>query len=188
MAPKILIIGATGAIGLPITEKIIAANSSFDRIAILTSLNTFNTKKDLIKSFTDRGVDVLVGDIESETEVKKAYEGSYPSFPFQLKKLTTERYRHDHLRSWKRSNPHTTGPVPSPSNSQQNVTDHQKHKMGYRNTSHNPFLPIRIRHRHRAQLPLPSRETPSTEAQSPCLRKNYPEREAEVHLFGHGTV
>ena len=75
MAPKILIIGATGAIGKPITREIVAAKSNFERIAILTSTNTLNNKKDEVKVLTEQGVDVLVGDLSNETEVKKGYEG-----------------------------------------------------------------------------------------------------------------
>jgi uncharacterized protein YbjT (DUF2867 family) len=75
MAPKILIVGATGAIGKPITQEIIAAKSSFERVAILTSTNTLNNKKDELKALTEQGVDVFVGDLGIETEVKKAYEG-----------------------------------------------------------------------------------------------------------------
>jgi len=46
---KILIIGATGAIGTPITSQIVAAKSSFDKIAILTSRATVEGKKDVIR-------------------------------------------------------------------------------------------------------------------------------------------
>ena len=77
MAPKVLIIGATGTIGKPITQQIIAASSSFERIAILTSNNTLNSKKDELKALTARGVDTLVGDLGIEAEVKKAYEGMF---------------------------------------------------------------------------------------------------------------
>ena len=75
MAPKILIIGATGVIGKPITEQIIAAKSSFGRIAILTSSNTVTNKADEIKVLKEREVDVLVGDLGNEADVKKAYQG-----------------------------------------------------------------------------------------------------------------
>lgn len=75
MAPMILIIGATGAIGKPITQEILAAKSHFERIAIVTSTNTLNNKKDEVKALTEQGVDVLVGDLTNEMEVKKAYEG-----------------------------------------------------------------------------------------------------------------
>jgi len=75
MPTNILIIGATGNIGYPITEQIIAAKSSFGRIAILTSKNTVSTKEALIKSWKEKGVEVIVGDVTAENDVKKAYEG-----------------------------------------------------------------------------------------------------------------
>lgn len=77
MAPKILIIGATGVIGKPITDQILVVKANFDRIAILTSSNTVTTKTDQVQALTAQGVDVLVGDLSKEGEVKKAYEGLY---------------------------------------------------------------------------------------------------------------
>jgi uncharacterized protein YbjT (DUF2867 family) len=75
MPPNILIIGATGAIGAPITTQIIAAKSSFGRIAILTSPNTASQKADEIGSLRSQGVEVFIGDITVEEDVKKAYQG-----------------------------------------------------------------------------------------------------------------
>ena len=75
MAPKILIIGATGLIGKPITEQILAAKSSFERIAILTSTNTVSNKSDEIKALKEKGVNVFEGDLGVEADVKKAYDG-----------------------------------------------------------------------------------------------------------------
>jgi len=70
-----LIIGATGVIGKPITAQIVAAKSSFGRIAILTSQNTVATKAKEIEALKKEGVDILVGDLAVEEDVKKAYEG-----------------------------------------------------------------------------------------------------------------
>jgi nucleoside-diphosphate-sugar epimerase len=75
MPPKVLIIGATGVIGKPITDQILAAKSSFERISILTSANTVNNKADEIKVLKEKGVDVFVGDLGVEEEVKAAYTG-----------------------------------------------------------------------------------------------------------------
>jgi nucleoside-diphosphate-sugar epimerase len=75
MAPKILIVGATGVIGKPITEQIVATKSSFERIAVLTSTNTVNNKVEEIKALKENGVDVLVGDLAVEADVKRAYDG-----------------------------------------------------------------------------------------------------------------
>lgn len=74
MSPQnLLIIGATGVIGRPITKEIIKAKSSFGRIAILTSESTVQTKSEEINDFQQSGVEVLIGDITKEEDVKKAY-------------------------------------------------------------------------------------------------------------------
>jgi len=75
MPSNILIIGATGAIGKPITQQIVLAKSSFGRIAILTSQNTLNTKGSEIEALKKEGVEVFVGDLGSEKDVKAAYQG-----------------------------------------------------------------------------------------------------------------
>ena len=80
MSAKILIIGATGVIGKPITGQILAAKSSFERIAILTSPNTVNNKADEINAMKGKGVDVFVGDLGSEDDVKRAYKGTFMSY------------------------------------------------------------------------------------------------------------
>lgn len=75
MPSNILIVGATGAIGKYITQQIIAAKESFGRIAILTSQNTATQKASEIESLRSQGVEVFVGDVTKEEDVKKAYEG-----------------------------------------------------------------------------------------------------------------
>lgn len=75
MTPNILIIGATGVIGKPITTQIVAAKASLGRIAILTSQNTATTKADEIDALRKEGVEIFVGDLGVEGDVKKAYEG-----------------------------------------------------------------------------------------------------------------
>lgn len=75
MAPNILIIGATGNIGKPITTHIVAAKSSFGRIAILTSQNTATQKAGEIEALKAEGVEIFVGDLGSEEDVKKAFQG-----------------------------------------------------------------------------------------------------------------
>jgi uncharacterized protein YbjT (DUF2867 family) len=84
MAPNILIIGATGAIGKPITTQIIAAKSNFGRLAILTSPNTIANKPSEIDALKAQGVEIFVGDLGSEEDVKKAYQGKPrdPGVPF----------------------------------------------------------------------------------------------------------
>ena len=73
--PSILVIGATGAIGKPITHQLILARSHFSRIAILTSASTIATKADEVAAVKAQGVDVLAGDLTSEADVKAAYAG-----------------------------------------------------------------------------------------------------------------
>jgi len=75
MPTNILIIGATGAIGNPITTQIIAAKSSFGRIAILTSANTLSQKAEEIEKLKSQGVEIFTGDLTVEEDVKKAYQG-----------------------------------------------------------------------------------------------------------------
>jgi uncharacterized protein YbjT (DUF2867 family) len=75
MSSNILIIGATGTIGQPITAQIITAKSSFGRIAILTSQNTATEKASEIESLKAQGIEVFVGDLGVEEAVKKAYQG-----------------------------------------------------------------------------------------------------------------
>ena len=75
MAKNILIIGATGVIGTPITKAIVSAKSDFGRIAILTSEKTASQKTDLISPLKQSGVEVLTGDLTNESDVKKAYRG-----------------------------------------------------------------------------------------------------------------
>ncbi|KAG9244556.1 hypothetical protein BJ878DRAFT_64311 [Calycina marina] len=75
MAPNILIIGATGAIGKHITQQIVSAKSSFGRLAILTSEKTANTKTSELEKLKGEGIQVFVGDLTVEEDMKKAYQG-----------------------------------------------------------------------------------------------------------------
>ncbi|KAJ4290907.1 hypothetical protein N0V90_010103 [Kalmusia sp. IMI 367209] len=72
---KILVFGATGVIGKYILHALINAQSNFDKIGIFTSPGTAEKKKSEIDALREKGVDVAVGDVESEADVKKAYEG-----------------------------------------------------------------------------------------------------------------
>jgi uncharacterized protein YbjT (DUF2867 family) len=75
MPLNVLVIGATGLIGTPITKAIISAKSSFGRIAILTSSATVAKKASEINSLKSQGVEILTGDLSNEQDVKKAYSG-----------------------------------------------------------------------------------------------------------------
>ena len=72
---NILIFGATGVIGKFITEQLVAAKSNFSRIVIFTSHGTVENKKDEIGRLKEQGVEVVVGDVTDEGDVRKAYEG-----------------------------------------------------------------------------------------------------------------
>ena len=77
MSTNILIIGATGTIGKYITQQIVSAKSSFGRIAILTSQNTAKSKAAELEALKSEGVEILVGDLTVEGDVKRAYQGSF---------------------------------------------------------------------------------------------------------------
>jgi len=77
---KILIFGATGVIGKYIIQEVVNAKSSFDKIGLFTSPETAKNKPDEINSLEERGVDINVGDVNSEEDVEKAYEGT-PGLP-----------------------------------------------------------------------------------------------------------
>jgi uncharacterized protein YbjT (DUF2867 family) len=79
MPQNILVIGATGVIGTPVTKAIINAKSGFGRIAILTSSATVTNKTSEIDSFKSHGVEVFTGDLSSEQDVKNAYHGDMPT-------------------------------------------------------------------------------------------------------------
>jgi short-subunit dehydrogenase len=74
MPQNLLIIGATGVIGKPITKEIIKAKSSFGHIAVLTSENTIQNKPAEINALRDSGVEILTGDITKEEDIKNAYQ------------------------------------------------------------------------------------------------------------------
>jgi uncharacterized protein YbjT (DUF2867 family) len=75
MSKNLLLIGATGLIGKYILKAIVSSKSNFDRIAILTSPSTVTNKATEIQSLKDQGVEIIIGDVTSEQDVKKAYEG-----------------------------------------------------------------------------------------------------------------
>lgn len=72
---KVLIFGATGVIGRFIAEEMYKARSSFEKIGLFTSEATAKNKAEEISGWKEKGLDVIVGDVNSEEEVLKAYEG-----------------------------------------------------------------------------------------------------------------
>jgi len=72
---KVLLIGSTGTIGFHILHAFLPKVSSFKRVAIFTSQNTIETKKDLIDKVKGAGVEVIVGDLGNESQVKETFAG-----------------------------------------------------------------------------------------------------------------
>ena len=72
---NILVFGATGLIGTFITQQLLAAKSNFKRIAIFTSPNTVETKKEVVEKLKAQGVEFIIGDVTNEKDVRAAYEG-----------------------------------------------------------------------------------------------------------------
>lgn len=72
---KVLIFGSTGVIGKFITQEIVKARTSFDKIGLFTSPETARNKPDEINEWKEKGVDINLGDVNSEDDVKNAFEG-----------------------------------------------------------------------------------------------------------------
>ncbi|KZT61964.1 NAD(P)-binding protein [Calocera cornea HHB12733] len=72
---KILLIGSTGTIGYHILQAFLPKVASFKRVAIFTSQNTVDTKKDLIDQVKAAGAEVLVGDLGNEAQIKETFSG-----------------------------------------------------------------------------------------------------------------
>lgn len=74
---NILLFGATGNIGTYILQAILTARDEFDRIAIFTSQATAASKKDYLDDLKrTKNVEVLVGDVQDQDAVRKAYHGT----------------------------------------------------------------------------------------------------------------
>lgn len=74
-AQAVLIFGATGLIGSHITRSIIGSKDAFQRVAIFTSPDTVNRKAEVLKPLVQDGIEIILGDIEKEEDVRKAYIG-----------------------------------------------------------------------------------------------------------------
>ncbi|KAF2845995.1 NAD(P)-binding protein [Plenodomus tracheiphilus IPT5] len=72
---NVLVFGATGVIGEYIIQELYTARSTFSKLGIFTSPGTAESKADKIHRWKERGVEVIVGDVGSERDVAKAYEG-----------------------------------------------------------------------------------------------------------------
>jgi hypothetical protein len=76
---KILVFGATGTIGQYIIQEIHNAGSSFEKIGFFTSESTAKNKANEIEGWKKKGIEVIVGNVNSEEDVAKAYKGTSPS-------------------------------------------------------------------------------------------------------------
>ncbi|EJU04125.1 NADP-binding protein [Dacryopinax primogenitus] len=72
---KVLLIGSTGTIGYHILHAFLPKVASFKRVAIFTSQNTVGTKKELVDKVKASGVEVIVGDLGNEAQVKETFSG-----------------------------------------------------------------------------------------------------------------
>lgn len=81
---RILVFGATGVIGQHLIQQLYEAKQSFDKIGIFTSLSSAEKKSEEFNSWKAKGVDVIAGDVNSESDVTKAYEGQLCDLAFML--------------------------------------------------------------------------------------------------------
>jgi len=72
---RILLLGATGTIGINILKAFKASVSSFKRVAIVTSQKTLETKASLISELKRSGIEITVGDLTDEGAMKKIFTG-----------------------------------------------------------------------------------------------------------------
>lgn len=74
---RILIFGATGLIGRHIVRQILTRKGDFEHIAIFTSPDTVESKREEIRQLEAEGIEILVGSLMNEADVRKAYEGEH---------------------------------------------------------------------------------------------------------------
>ena len=79
----IIIFGATGVIGVFLTQALVDAKASFGRLAIFTSPSTVERKAELINKLKQQGVEIIVGDLLSENELDAAREVQLDEFNAQ---------------------------------------------------------------------------------------------------------
>lgn len=98
-SPKnILVIGATGVIGVFITQAILDASASFGNVAIFTSQSTVENKKELLQKWQEQGVEVIVGDLTKDTDISEAYKRVPPFTPYNRHPSLTYHCRLRHRR------------------------------------------------------------------------------------------
>ncbi|KAK1997361.1 NmrA-like family protein [Colletotrichum falcatum] len=71
---KILVFGATGNIGVFITNALLDASPPFGQIAIFTSPATVEKKASLLDGWKKKGAKIISGDVDDKEQVKAAYK------------------------------------------------------------------------------------------------------------------
>ncbi|KAH6627283.1 hypothetical protein B0J18DRAFT_164677 [Chaetomium sp. MPI-SDFR-AT-0129] len=74
-ASKILIFGGTGTIGRYITTALLRSKPAFQQVALFTSPDSAKQKSQQLEKWKSEGLNVIVGDLTSEDDVKAAYHG-----------------------------------------------------------------------------------------------------------------
>jgi uncharacterized protein YbjT (DUF2867 family) len=74
---NLLILGATGYIGVYIVDSIIKAKDSFGRIAIFTSPSTAENKPEKLEELKAQGVEVITGDFKKASDLEAAFQGKF---------------------------------------------------------------------------------------------------------------
>lgn len=100
---NILLLGATGTIGVHISKAFAASTSSFKRVAILTSQKTLDTKASLMSELKQSGIETIVGDITDESSLKSIFAGMSPQFQADDGIRCTysfSRLRYHHISAW----------------------------------------------------------------------------------------
>jgi hypothetical protein len=75
MTQSILIIGATGNIGHPISQALANHRNSFSKIGALTSEKSLNEKKEKFDELRQQGFEIVLGDIEDKKSLVTAFQG-----------------------------------------------------------------------------------------------------------------
>jgi uncharacterized protein YbjT (DUF2867 family) len=81
---NLLILGATGYIGVYIVDSIIKAKDSFGRIAIFTSPSTAENKPQKLEELKAQGVEVIIGDFKKSSDLEAAFQGRTPPIPIPM--------------------------------------------------------------------------------------------------------
>ena len=91
-APSIILVGASGYVGVPVTKEVLANRSRFNRIAILTG----EAKKHKFAEHEARGFELILGAFDSPD----SFKGSARDF-LVLRELTKYRIRYCDQHAWK---------------------------------------------------------------------------------------